>query len=164
MSESAASEVRSERIFPVARESLFAAFADPAVLARWWGPRGSVNVFETFDLRPGGWWIFVMRAANGTEYPMRHRFIDVEAPDRVVFEHVQVGHGFQLHLAFDAEDAGRTRLRWCMRFASEAEAARVREFVREANEQNFDRLETVLGLRPARTTAAPSDVALRRDE
>ena len=146
--------IRSERLFAVPRPSLFAAFADPAVLARWWGPRGSVNVFETFDFRPGGWWIFAMRAADGTEYAMRNQFVEVAAPERVVLQHVQTGHGFQLHMAFEAVEAERTRLRWCMRFESAAEAARVRAFVLEANEQNFDRLEAVLGLAPAASPPA----------
>ena len=50
-------------------------------------------------------------------------------------------------MTFGPLDADRTRLRWRMRFASAAEPARVREFVQQANEQNFDRLERVLGLR-----------------
>jgi hypothetical protein len=33
-----------------------------------------------------------------------------------------------------------------MRFDSPAEAARVRQFILAANEQNFDRLESVLGV------------------
>ena len=140
-------EIRSERIFPVSPQSLFAAFADPVVLARWWGPQGSVNRFETFELRPGGWWVFVMRAADGTDHPMRNRFVEVAAPERVVLRHVQADHGFELDMAFEAVDAGRTRLRWRMRFDSPAEAERVRAFVVQANEQNFDRLEAVLGIR-----------------
>lgn len=138
-------EILSERVLSAPRERIFQAFADPAVLARWWGPQGSVNLFEIFDFRPGGRWEFVMRAADGTEYPMRHRFLDVVAPDRIVVEHIQADHHFQLHMTLDALEGGRTRLRWRMRFESAAEAARVRQFVLQANEQNFDRLERVLG-------------------
>lgn len=140
-------EILSERVLAAPRETVFEAFADPAVLARWWGPQGSVNLFEIFEFCAGGRWEFVMRAAEGTEYPMRNRFLDVAAPERIVVEHIQADHQFQLHMTFDALERGRTRLRWRMRFESAAEAARVREFVRQANEQNFDRLEEVLGLR-----------------
>lgn len=42
-------EILSERILDVPRGRVFEAFANPAVLARWWGPRGSVNVFHTFE-------------------------------------------------------------------------------------------------------------------
>jgi uncharacterized protein YndB with AHSA1/START domain len=137
-------EILSERVLAASRETVFEAFADPAVLARWWGPQGSVNLFEIFEFRAAGRWEFVMHAADGTEYPMRNRFLEVSAPERIVVEHLQADHQFQLHMTLDALESGRTRLRWRMRFESAAEAARVRTFVEEANEQNFDRLEWVL--------------------
>jgi uncharacterized protein YndB with AHSA1/START domain len=137
-------EILSERVLAAPRERIFAAFADPAVLARWWGPQGSMNLFEVFEFRAGGRWEFVMRAADGTEYPMRNRFLEVAASERIVVEHIQADHGFQLHMTLDALEGGRTRLRWRMRFESAAEAARVRAFVQQANEQNFDRLEQAL--------------------
>jgi uncharacterized protein YndB with AHSA1/START domain len=149
-----AHEVHTARTFPVARQSLFAAFADAAVLAAWWGPHGSVNEFEAFDLRPGGAWQSVMRAADGAAYRMTNEFLDVVEPERVTLRHLQAGHEFELHMHYDALGAAHTRLRWCMRFADAAEAARVRALVAEANEQNFDRLEAVLGLPPGREPRA----------
>ena len=143
-------EIHSARTLPVPRRTLFAAFADPAVLATWWGPHGSVNVFETFDLRPGGMWRFIMHAADGAAHAMAQQFVEVVAPERVVLRHLQAGHEFRLEMHYDAIDVTHTRLRWCMRFESAAEAARVRAFVAEANEQNFDRLEAALGLPPGR--------------
>jgi uncharacterized protein YndB with AHSA1/START domain len=150
-------EIRSERVFPVPRDAVFAAFADPAVLARWWGPQGSVNVFDTFELRPGGRWEFVMRAADGTDYPMRNQFLEVLPPERIVIRHVQAGHEFQLRMTFEALAARRTRLAWCMHFESAEEAKRVRALVIEANEQNFDRLEAVLGLKAQHVPLAGED-------
>lgn len=47
-------------------------------------------------------------------------------------------------LAFPRE-AGGTRLTWRMRFERAEEAERVRGPLLEANEQNFDRLEALLG-------------------
>jgi uncharacterized protein YndB with AHSA1/START domain len=139
-------DIHSEREFPVARETLFAAFSDPAMLAKWWGPRGSVNAFDAFELRPGGAWRFVLQTSDGTAYPMIHEFIAVEAPEHVALRHLQAGHTFELDMCYDAIDDRRTRLRWRMRFEDAAEAARVRTLVAEANEQNFDRLEAALGL------------------
>jgi hypothetical protein len=91
-----------------------------------------------------------MHAADGAAYAMTQRFDEVVAPERVVLRHLQAGHEFRLDMHYDAVDATHTRLGWCMRFDSAAEAARVRAFVAEANEQNFDRLEAALGLRPGR--------------
>lgn len=140
-------DIRSERTFPVPRQRLFAAFTDQTSLAQWWGPEGSTNSFEVFDLRPGGRWEFVMRAADGVSYRMTNRVLEVLSPERIVVRHDQEGHGFDLTMTYDAVEAASTRLRWCMRFDSPVEAARVRQFVLAANEQNFDRLETVLGIR-----------------
>ena len=149
-----AHEVHTARTFPVARHSLFAAFTDPARLAAWWGPHGSENVFEAFDPRPGGAWRFVMRGADGTAYRMTNEFVEVVPPERVTLRHLQAGHEFELHMHYEALGAEHTRLRWWMRFADAAEAARVRALVAEANEQNFDRLEAVLGLPPGRPPRA----------
>ena len=143
-------EIRSGRTFPVTRRVLFSAFTNPAVLASWWGPHGSVNVFETFDLRPGGAWRFAMHTTDGTKYEMVNEFLEVIEPERIVLWHPQSGHEFQLQMRYDAIGPAETQLSWCMRFVDAEEASRVRPFVVEANEQNFDRLEAVLGLPPGR--------------
>jgi len=145
-----AHEIQSARTFPVPRDTLFAAFADPAVLAMWWGPHGSVNAFEVFELRSGGRWRFTMRATDGQEYPMANEFLEVTVPERIVLRHLQAGHAFELHMHYDAVGPTRTRLRWCMLFEDAGEASRVRGLVAGANEENFDRLELVLGLPPGR--------------
>lgn len=138
------SEIVSRRVFPAPPGRLFDAVADPSVLARWWGPAGSVNVFEEFDFRPGGAWRFVMRAADGTEFPMSKRFVEIDRPERIVLDHLDPVHGFRMSMAIADAGAGRARLEWRMAFDSAAEADRVRTFVLAANEENFDRLEAVL--------------------
>jgi uncharacterized protein YndB with AHSA1/START domain len=42
------------RLIDAPRERLFRAFAQPEHLAKWWGPDGFSNTFDTFDLRVGG--------------------------------------------------------------------------------------------------------------
>ena len=143
-------EIRSVRTFPVTRRVLFSTFTNPAVLASWWGPEGSVNVFHTFELQPGGFWRFAMHTADGSEYEMVNEFLEVTAPERIVLWHPQPGHEFELQMHYAATGPTETQLSWCMRFVDAAEASRVRTFVVEANEQNFDRLEAVLGLPSAR--------------
>ena len=53
-------EIISTRCFAESRDQLFTAFADPATLAKWWGPKGFTNTFEHFELRPGGEWKFTV--------------------------------------------------------------------------------------------------------
>lgn len=137
-----AREIASSREIDAPRERVFRAFSDPAHLAQWWGPNGFTNTFEEFDLRPGGAWRFVMHGPDGTDYPMEHVFLEVTAPERVVFKHlVKHGsdHGFEMTLTF-AEQGTKTVVGWRQLFDSVAECQRVAPFVIEATEQNLDRL------------------------
>lgn len=136
-------DIVATRVLDAPREAVFRAFTDPGRMARWWGPKGFTSTFHQFDPRPGGKWRFVMRGPDGTDYPMANDFVEVEPPERIVLRHIQEGHGFRLTISF-ADEAGGTRVDWCMRFDSAAEAKRVREIVAAANEENLDRLQALL--------------------
>ena len=117
------------------------------LLARWWGPKGFTNTFERFEFTPGGQWIFVMRAPNGADFRNESIFREIEPPSpdgRLVIEHV-VKPWYRLTVALAALDGGaRTRLSWAQEFESPGVAAKMRPLVEPANEQNLDRLETLL--------------------
>lgn len=136
-------EIISQRLIDGVPERVFGAFSDPAALARWWGPAGFTNTFQEFDFKPGGIWRLVMRSSDGTEYPMQKRFIEIAAPERIDLQHLDPVHGFRMSMRFAAEGAG-TRVTWIISFESAEEAKRVRHLVLDANEQNFDRLESHL--------------------
>jgi uncharacterized protein YndB with AHSA1/START domain len=136
-------EIVSTRFFEAPRELLFEAFSNPDHLARWWGPEGFTNTIHTFDLRPGGIWLLTMRGPDGTAYENESVFTEVSIPERVVFQHLEPVHGFQMTMTF-AEENGGTRLTWRMLFDDPEEYARVKPLVTAANEQNFDRLHTHL--------------------
>jgi uncharacterized protein YndB with AHSA1/START domain len=139
-------EIVSMRVLPFPRERVFRAIAEPARLARWWGPQGFRNSFDQCDFRPGGDWIFVMHGPDGKDYPNRSRFEEIEEPARVVVDHLSAPH-FRMVMTLSEEGAG-TRLHWRQQF----EDARVREQLAAvcvpANEQNFDRLQTELSAHP----------------
>jgi uncharacterized protein YndB with AHSA1/START domain len=142
----AAREINTGRLFDAPPERVYRAFADPAQLALWWGPKGFSNRFEQFDLRPGGRWRFTMTAPDGTEFANEWLFVEVAPAQRVLMYHLLPMHAFEMALDFAAEGGG-TRLGWRMRFDSVAEAERVRPFVQPANEENLDRLATRLAAR-----------------
>lgn len=131
------------RLFDVPREKLYRAFADPAVLARWWGPTGFSNTFHQFDFRPGGMWHLTMHGPDGTNYANESEFLEVTPLERIVVLHIRPMHRFQLSLLY-ADEASQTRLTWRLLFETEAEADRVRPFIPSANEQNLDRLQAEL--------------------
>jgi len=74
-----------KRTLAAPRELVFQAWIDPSHLAQWWGPAGFTNPVCEWDARPGGKIYDVMRAPNGTDYPMAGVFREVVAPRKVVF-------------------------------------------------------------------------------
>ena len=127
------------RLIDAPRERVFRAFAEPQHLAKWWGPDGFTSTFHTFELRPGGHWRFVMHGPDGTDYPNESVFLEVAAPERVVFEHLSEGHHFFMTITFTAQGK-RTLVGWRQVFDTVAHKERVAAFVAEANEQNLSRL------------------------
>lgn len=121
-----------------APEAVYAAFADPARLALWWGPRGFRNTFHSFDFQPGGDWRFTMHGPDGTDYANHNRFEELEPGRRVVIRHVGAPH-FTLTVTLDPV-AGGTRLGWLARFDDAQVLAAVRSYAEPGAEQNLERL------------------------
>ncbi len=137
-------DILTQRAFKVPREQVWKVLLDPEALALWWGPAGFTNVFEVFDPRPGGEWRFTMRGPDGSEYPMRKVFVEVDAPKKFVFDHPDPTHGHRMTIELRESADGKTEVFWHMRFDTVEEADRVRAFVEPANEQNLDRLAEYL--------------------
>jgi uncharacterized protein YndB with AHSA1/START domain len=78
-------EIASERVFDVPRERVFAAYTDPELIARWWGPRGTSTSVEQMDVRPGGVWRFVIRNdSDGEQSAFKGVYREVTSPERIV--------------------------------------------------------------------------------
>ena len=131
------------RLLEATPAAVYAAIADPARLARWWGPAGFSSTFELCEFRPGGAWRFVLHGPDGTDYPNRKDFVDIQPPARIVFHHAQAGHDWVMTMTF-LELGERTHVIWRMRFATASQADAVRALVVEKNEENLDRLAAVL--------------------
>ena len=83
-------ELTITRLFAAPRELVFRAWTDPQQLARWWGPKDFTNPVCEVDARVGGALRIVMRAPDGSEYPMQGVFREVVAPERLVFTNIAV--------------------------------------------------------------------------
>lgn len=65
---------------------VFAAFADPAVLPRWWAPPSCPIVESSLDFRPGGVWLYRLDVPDSTsEVWSRAVFDEIETGRRIVF-------------------------------------------------------------------------------
>lgn len=118
--------------------AVFAAFATPERLARWWGPDGFRNTFETCDFRPGGAWKFTMHGLDGASYPNESVFHAIEADRLVVIDHV-CQPLFRLTVELQPSATG-TQVLWTQVFEDAAIAAAVAHIVEPANDQNLRRL------------------------
>lgn len=76
-------ELVISRIIDAPRERVFQVWTTR--LPDWWGPHGMTTPVCEMDLRPGGVFRTVMRASDGAEYPTRGVFLEVVAPERIVF-------------------------------------------------------------------------------
>ena len=83
-------ELTIRRTFAAPRALVWQAWTDPRQLAKWWGPHGFTNPVCEIDLRPGGAIHIVMRAPDGTDYPMRGEFREIVPPERLVFTNYPV--------------------------------------------------------------------------
>jgi len=142
-SDEAAREIVSRRVIGAPREAVFHCLRDPERLARWWGPAGFRNTFETFEFRPGGTWKFVMHGPDGRDHPNLSVFREIEAPARIVLEHLGSIHHFFLTITLEVR-GGATEVGWRMLFDSVAERDETARYAVGCNEENFDRLQAEL--------------------
>lgn len=136
-------EIVTVRTIKAPREGVFAAWTDPAILSKWWGPNGFSNTFHAFELRPGGTWNFTMHGPDGKDYHNVCVFKRIEPPSHLEFDHLREMHFYKAIVTFTDVPDG-TRIEWTMRFNTAPELAPIRTFIERANEENMDRLEDLL--------------------
>jgi uncharacterized protein YndB with AHSA1/START domain len=72
------------REYAAPRELVWLACTDAKHLAQWWGPRGFSAPVCEWDAQPGKKIYVVMRAPDGTRYPMGGEFLEVVPPEKLV--------------------------------------------------------------------------------
>ena len=133
---------KTQRQLSATPAAVFAAIADPARLATWWGPEGFTNQFETFEFKVGGRWVFTMVGPDGQSYPNESVFAAIVADQLVVIRHSC--QPFFTHTITLQANAEGTLVLWEQAFDDAAVAQAVRHIVEPANEQNLDRLANVV--------------------
>lgn len=136
-------EIVSSRIVNAQRELVYLAWTDPKHLKNWWGPAGFTNTFNEFDLRIGGKWRFIMHGPEKGNYPNECEFIKIEKPALIAWQRISQPL-FQVLATFDEVPEGKTKIIFKMLFNSAQERDKLKPFVVDKNEENFDRLEIEL--------------------
>lgn len=79
------------RTFDAPRALVWKAWTDPAMLPKWWGPKGCTTKVVAMDLRVGGDFQLEMCVADGSLHPCRGRFQTIVEPERIVLFGTTVG-------------------------------------------------------------------------
>jgi uncharacterized protein YndB with AHSA1/START domain/DNA-binding transcriptional ArsR family regulator len=144
-------EIVAERVFNAPRTLVFEAFTDPELVPEWWGPRNDTTVVDRMEVRVGGDWRFVHRAADGTENGFRGTYREVTPPERLVyiFEWEGMpGHVIVETIEFTDLGDGRTRVTDTSLFHTTEERDGMMASGMEAGmNESYDRLDELLARR-----------------
>jgi uncharacterized protein YndB with AHSA1/START domain len=73
------------RVLDAPRERVWKAWTDAGELKKWWGPRGFKVHSCKVDLRPGGMFLYGMKAPDGSDVWGRFIYREIAAPEKLVF-------------------------------------------------------------------------------
>lgn len=136
-------DIRITRIYDAPLQAVWDAWTDPAQVAQWWGPRGFTITTHSKDLRAGGHWSYTMHGPDGTDYPNRTAYLDVQPLSRLVYDHGATDTTppmFRVTVDFSESD-GKTRMEMCMSLPTPEAAAQTRQFIKKAGgNATWDRL------------------------
>ena len=102
------SAFRTRRVLPFPPQQVFEAFANPDLLARWWGPDGFTTTTRAFEFRAGGVWDFVMHGPDGTDYQEWIFWTNIAPPERIALLHGESRgdpNAFESVLTFEPDGA-----------------------------------------------------------
>jgi uncharacterized protein YndB with AHSA1/START domain len=130
--------IQLERTIPYTPDEIYAAFADPVRLAKWWGPKDFTNSFEIFEFTVGGRWKFIMHGPDGSNYQNESVFSVLEPGKKIIIQHTSQPH-FTLSVTLLPIETG-TRVLWSSAFEDPKVVAAIRHIAEPGAEQNLDRL------------------------
>jgi uncharacterized protein YndB with AHSA1/START domain len=136
-------EINTTRIINFPINLVFEAWTNPDHLKNWWGPKGFTNTFNSFELKPGGKWSFIMHGPEKGNYPNECVFIIVEKNKLLVWDHLQ-NPKFYVIVQFIEIEKNKTKIIFRQLFDSIELCEKIRSFTIGKNDENFDRLEKEL--------------------
>jgi uncharacterized protein YndB with AHSA1/START domain len=79
--------IQVSRKLDAPRELVFDAFTDPDKIGQWWGPNGFTTTTKKMEFKEGGEWIFTMHGPDGTDYPNRIMYTEINRPYLIKYDH-----------------------------------------------------------------------------
>ncbi|MEO8562463.1 MAG: SRPBCC family protein [bacterium] len=147
-------EVVFTRLVDAPREQVWQVWTEMEHLHRWWGPAGFTTTTHEFAFVPDGEWRFIMHGPDGTDYPNRIVFREIDPPSRLVYQNGWDALGapldFTVVVTF-VPDLGKTRFSMHMTFRDAESLRKAVELygVLPGGTQTLDRLADYVEGRPA---------------
>lgn len=140
-------ELTLTRIYDASVELVWNAWVDPKQAAHWWGPRGFTITTHSKDLKPGGYWRYTMHGPDGTDYPNKTVYHEVEKYKKLVYDHGATDETpplFRVTVTF--EPVGKkTQMQLTMSWPTAEIAIEMQKFIKLANgNSTWDRLAEYL--------------------
>src|SRR3954466_14882284 len=84
---SKSNEIHITRVYDAPVQAVWDAWTDPKQAAQWWGPRGFTITTHSKELKPVGYWTYTMHGPDGTDYPNKALYHEVEKHKKLVYDH-----------------------------------------------------------------------------
>lgn len=105
-------EIVLSRVYDAPRALVFKAWTEKEHLTEWFCPKGFTKTTHEIDVRVGGRWRFDMFGPDGKQYPNRIVYLEIQAPDRLVYDHGRDIDDdptrFRVTVTFDEQSNGKT--------------------------------------------------------
>lgn len=140
-------EINITRVYDAPVKTVWEAWVDPKQAAKWWGPRGFTLTTHSKELKPGGIWHYTMHGPDGTDYPNKTLYHEVEKYARLVYDHGgndERAPLFRVTVLF-SEVKGKTKMEMSMALPTPEAAEETRKFIKKAGgDSTWDRLAEYL--------------------
>jgi len=140
-------EIRITRIYDAPVKIVWDAWTDPEQTAQWWGPRGFTLTTHSKELKPGGHWVYTMHGPDGTDYPSKTLYHEVEKHKKLMYDHGGNDDRpplFRVTVLF-SEIRGKTKMDMSMMLPTPEAADETRKFIKKAGgNATWDRLAEYL--------------------
>jgi uncharacterized protein YndB with AHSA1/START domain len=144
---SKANELKLIRVYDAPVAAVWDAWTDPEQAKHWWGPRGFTITTHSKDLRVGGHWAYTMHGPDGTNWPNKTIYHEVEKHKKLVYDHGGSDDRppmFRVTVLF-AENKGKTTMDMTMAVATPEALEEIRKRIKQhSGNSTWDRLAEYL--------------------
>lgn len=141
-------ELKITRVYDAPIKAVWDAWTDPDQVAKWWGPRGFSITTHSKDLKSGGHWHYTMHGPEGTDYPNKTAYLEVDEYKRLAYDHGANDEQpalFRVTVIFTESKDNKTHMDMTMTFQSPEVAAHSRKIIKDADgNSTWDRLAEYL--------------------